>query len=680
MFLEQADVALFCALLLVPLGLFEASKAVGSWKPVAIAKQSWGAALAAVLIAGGTALSVLGSGVTNVPGGDSEANRWSYITQWSQPPGESLDFIAPGWTGWRSGEQSGPYWGKSGRSEGWESTRHGFMNFRLDNVYVGAIPLLFAVIGLIEAFRRRHEDKHAKTIFLWGGLCLLALLLSFGKFFPLYWLLSLLPGYGNIRCPNKFIHFFQIAWGVLAAFGLDAALRMDSAVLRRWQRNACIAAGGLLVLGALRWTNLGHDGLSRTADWWADQLGVPAVARTVPAQWSLIVTAAQAIEWNKAFSITYAGFAFLFGAGILWMFSAGDSQNVNEKIPRRGRKGSTASGTPVLPLVVFGVWLPAVVVVFDAAVILAPKYIQTMPAGYVTENELVRYLKHELGYNRTAMATQDGFYNQWLTYLFPYYGIPSVNVTQLPRPPADYMAFWGAVKDPVRTWRMAAVSHVLAHSQVAAQILANPAWAKHLEIDFSYDPMDDGYGGVATRRSPAGRHASEVVLKMKDLPPRVAAVHSWREVSDDEALRILADPVFDPDTFVLLAAGSGVPLSSAGPKAPASVEITTLVPGRYEFTVETTDPVVIRVSEKYDPDWKATVNGKRAQVLRSDYMFQGVALMDAGRHAIVLCYEPTLLPVLMQAVGLVAGVGAALWLAAKGLIQRLTNRAVTLSE
>ena len=249
MFLEQADVALFCALLLVPLGVFEAVRAAGGWSAAGLFRKSWPAALVAGLIAGGASLTVVGAGVTEVPNEESPAAKWAYVTQWSQPPGESLDFIAPGWTGWRSGEESGPYWGKMGRSEGWEQTRQGFPNFKLENVYVGAIPLLFALIGLAEAGRRRREGQSAAVLF-WGVLCLLALLLSFGKFFPLYRVVAALPGFGTIRNPNKFIHFFQMAWGVLAAFGLEAALRLEGRTARKWMWGAGIAAG-LCLLPAL---------------------------------------------------------------------------------------------------------------------------------------------------------------------------------------------------------------------------------------------------------------------------------------------------------------------------------------------------------------------------------------------------------------------------------------------
>ena len=526
MFLEQADVALFCALLLAPLGLFEASRAAGGWKMAALAKKSWGAALAAALLAGGASLAAKGSGVEDVPGGEDAAAKWSYLTQWSQPPGESLDFIAPGWTGWRTGDEQGPYWGRMGRSDGYEQTRQGFMNFKLENVYVGAIPLLFAVLGLATAFgRRREEESPSAAIFVWSGLCLVALLLAFGKFFPLYKPLSLLPGFGSIRNPNKFIHFFQMAWGVVAAFGLDAALKLDARALRKWAWGAGIAALVFLLPGLALWADLGTGAERLAAAGWG-QLG-------------------RAIQWNKAFAVTYAGVALAVGAGILWLLARGTSGGI---FPPRGKNFSTAWKTSA------GAWLPALAAVFDATVILAPHYVQTMPEGYVAENDLVRYLKREVGHNRTAMATKDGFYNFWLTYLFPYHGIPTIEVTQLPRPPADYVAFWNAVQDPVRMWKLAAVSHVLAHGPVAAQLLANPAWAAQLERAWAYQPMDDGRGGVAVRSAPVNANAPEVVLKMKQIPPRVAAVAAWRTVDDAEALRTLADPAFEPYSAVLLMA------------------------------------------------------------------------------------------------------------------------------
>ena len=648
MFLEQGDVALFCALLLAPLGLREAARVAGGWNVATLLKKSGAALGVAALLAGGASLALRGAGVEEVTAAQTPQEHWTYITQWSQPPAESLDFIAPGWTGWRSGDEAGPYWGQMGRSEGWEQTRQGFMNFKLETVYVGVLPLLFALIALAEAGRRRRESTQAATIFLWGGLGLVALLLAFGKYFPLYRLFSLLPGVSSIRNPNKFIHFFQMAWGVLAAFGLDATRTMPPRHLRRWAWGAG-AAGALFLLAALAlWTDLSSG-----------------AARLAAAGWG---AAGRAIQWNKAFSVTYAGAMCGLGAGLLALLARGVFHSVEKMFPQRGKNTANfpRHGKNVSTPWKRGwlLWVPALVALFDAAVILAPHYIQAMPPGLVADNELVRYLKREVGFGRTAMAGRSEFYHQWLTYLFPYQGVPTTEVTQLPRPPADYAALWQAVRDPVRLWRLSAVSHVLAPGSVARQLLENPAWASQLEVAWAYQPYSDGRGGMGARAVAPTAEAPDVVLKLKPAPQRVAAVPSWRVVADAEALQLLGSPRFEPYAAVLLAPGSPVgapPADAPGP--PPQVEVIQAIPGRIEFTVKNHGPVVMRVAEKFDAGWQATVDGRPWPVLRADYMFQAIALEEARTHRVVLRYAPTSWPLAMQVVGLLAGLGAAVWLA-----------------
>ena len=100
------------------------------------------------------------------------------------------------------------------------------------------------------------------------------------------------------------------------------------------------------------------------------------------------------------------------------------------------------------------------------------------------------------------------------------------------------------------------------------------------------------------------------------------------------------------------------------------MEIRRLEPGRYEFKVESHGPTVVRVAEKYDPNWKAWVNGKRRPILRADYMFQGIALEEARIHEVEMRYAPPATPVALQAAGMAAGLAAGLWLAATSLRRR----------
>lgn len=175
--------------------------------------------------------------------------RWLFATQWSVPPNETIDLIAPNYFGIRSGEPGGPYWGATGQSAGWTQTHKGFMNFKLESIYIGAIPVVLALFAVVAALwgrkdggwevehgRGNHEpltinhapsafwsDRRAEILF-WGAAALITLLLAYGKYFPLYVLLYQLPVVNNIRNPNKFLQVFQLCLGILAAYGLDTAL------------------------------------------------------------------------------------------------------------------------------------------------------------------------------------------------------------------------------------------------------------------------------------------------------------------------------------------------------------------------------------------------------------------------------------------------------------------------
>lgn len=243
MLIEQQDVGLFCSMFVGLYALF-----------VQIHRHTWRRGLQGLpplLLSGGVALvtatPVLFASyqlniqqAASVQAEDSQA-KWDFVVQWSQPPDEWIDFLAPGYMGWRSGEPQGPYWGRTGRSAGWEQTRDGFMNFRLETVYLGAIPLALAcsavggAVSRLRAVRRRTSRTRVSDdlnvvweILFWTGAALLALLLAFGKYTPVYTLFYQLPLVNSIRCPNKFLQPFQVMVAILAAYGFDHAVRIPS--------------------------------------------------------------------------------------------------------------------------------------------------------------------------------------------------------------------------------------------------------------------------------------------------------------------------------------------------------------------------------------------------------------------------------------------------------------------
>jgi len=57
--------------------------------------------------------------------------------------------------------------------------------------------------------------------------------------------------------------------------------------------------------------------------------------------------------------------------------------------------------------------------------------------------------------------------------------------------------------------------------------------------------------------------------------------------------------------------------------------------------VTATQPGIVVLAESSYPGWRVTVNGKTANIVRLNYLFQGVEV-DSGRQQIVFRYQPPL--------------------------------------
>ena len=91
--------------------------------------------------------------------------RWIFATNWSLPPEDMAEFVAPNVRGYDTGFASAPYWGRIGQTEDWEKTGQGYPNFRQHSIYLGALGVaiaLFAVVGAFCDLRRRPADGAAE--------------------------------------------------------------------------------------------------------------------------------------------------------------------------------------------------------------------------------------------------------------------------------------------------------------------------------------------------------------------------------------------------------------------------------------------------------------------------------------------------------------------------------------
>ncbi len=116
----------------------------------------------------------------------------------------------------------------------------GIKNYVEGALYVGILPLLLALYGLI-----RRRSIHQIIMALLG---LAALSFMFGL--PTYHLLYLLPGINQLHSPFRWIFALTLVIALLAGFGMDALERSAD----KWARRigiGLIALGGLVLIGLI---------------------------------------------------------------------------------------------------------------------------------------------------------------------------------------------------------------------------------------------------------------------------------------------------------------------------------------------------------------------------------------------------------------------------------------------
>ena len=616
MFLEQADVGLFFAMALGAYALF------ACWRDHGFAIRTWMPVIVPLVLTAGLiafrptfeAYNTFGHDARTGSGEQqSRQELWEYCTQWSWPPGETIEWLAPGYTGWRSGEPSGPYWGRMGRSAGWEQNRQGFMNFKLETLYMGAVPLaLFAALVYLLATGRIVETARRRDAWFWLAVTLVTFLLGLGKFFPLYKLFFALPGMSSIRNPVKFIQVTQVAMAVPIALGLDSWLKHQGENARRvagpFVKGVAAAAGALLL--------------------WALALGVsqaPAVEAAAAQGWG---NAAQIIVQNKIWALAHA--AVLLGVAAALLALAGRE--------RRGLAGARAA------------WALVAIAAMDILVV-ARHYVKTVEArGLIDRNPVVQFLQEQLGHQRVYLLAQDSFYNQWLSILFPYHGISSFNVTQT-RFTEDYKKFLGAVgSQPPLLWQAFAVGQLVGPAPYWPSMQRDPVLKERSELAFAFNVVPRG-AGVEVVPASQTRPGQHVIIRHKARAPRYELVAAWRGLGDDEMLarwgrgegRFLEEAWLAPEV------ASRLPESGA-PGPVGSVNVREYRPGRVKLQAAVERPAVLRLADKYSGHWRASVNGERVDVFRCDYLFQGVFLQP-GLQEVVVEYAPPLGSLWIQLAG-----------------------------
>ena len=120
--------------------------------------------------------------------------------------------------------------------------------------------------------------------------------------------------------------------------------------------------------------------------------------------------------------------------------------------------------------------------------------------------------------------------------------------------------------------------------------------------------------------------------------PRAKLYSQWQtSANDQQALQQLASPEFNPEQTVLISGEAPAP----GKGQPGTVEFANYAPKHIKLRAITDSAAMLLLNDRYDPDWKVTVDGKAAPLLRANFIMRGVHV-PAGEHTIDFHFAPKL--------------------------------------
>jgi hypothetical protein len=117
------------------------------------------------------------------------------------------------------------------------------------------------------------------------------------------------------------------------------------------------------------------------------------------------------------------------------------------------------------------------------------------------------------------------------------------------------------------------------------------------------------------------------------VPRSYVAGRSQFSTNSADTLNQLASPDFDALNTVILASAPGSSPEVTGDTTAGQVEIVNRDPNSVTLRAQLRRPGYVVLLDRYDPNWRATLDGHPTPVVRANQIFRAV-YADAGRHEI----------------------------------------------
>ncbi len=650
-------------------------------------------AVFAAFIAAQTISALVGTYISgssgSADGGMSPEEHWDWATEWSLPKRETLGIFVPGVFGYRMDTPNnmagflqksygnGEYWGGVGRtpaidryfdSGGTNWTQGGMMRFGYAGFYGGILVALVALFAILQSFRGENSlfpklERH--FIWFWTVALVISLLLAWGRFAIFYVVIYHLPYFSSIRNPTKFLAIFYLAMIIIFAYGIDA-------LGRRYMQPATEKTSGKPLPFPERFMN-----------WWADFRGFNLYWTFFCAGLFFLSAIGYAIYASKA--VPMSDYLQKVGYGddvapLIFKFSVGQVAWFLLYL-------AVAIGLLILVIAGFfsgkramlgGLLLGAFVVAdlgrADLPWIIHWDYIQKYSSNPIIDILRDKPYEHRVADIPSGMPFEELYRIEWMQHHFPYYNIQCTDIIQSSRTGTDLVAYDMALAATgpdttylaARRWALTNTRYFLAPSSMNGYSTLDALNGQfdpvqrpfHVVQEFNvvpkpgYDnPTDPQLWTVVSTNN--GDYA---LIDYTAALPRAKLYSNWLvSTNDTEILKALASPNFNPQNILLVSTPQpGLPDSSKGDNS-GTVDFKSYAPKKIVLSAQATAPSILLLNDHFDPNWRVSVDGKSAELLRCNYIMRGVYLTP-GSHTVEFQYSQPNPPLYVTLTTMVLGV------------------------
>ena len=517
----------------------------------------------------------------------SEGVTYQVMTFLSYPPDYLIKFFIPN------------FWGSF-------KNYVGRGNYPEMHAYVGILPLLLLPFAWFKAKDWR--------VWFFGSLAFISLLLSFGKYTPLYNPLPYVPLFNYFRVPARWLLLLAFSLAILAAYGLQSLGETRGAwplLKRRWAMGAVVVVALLVIGGALALWNA--DSLFSQPDVYAKYNSL-AAQQPEARDYEIVVSAAgdeaEEAAFQQRVKRAYADMRQSTGLFLLMLLL----------------------GVSLVLLKQNG-WLSGSLFYLAAALIILGDLLTyggltlnpyTDASYFLKTPDTVRFLK------QTETAEAYRIFPTIRRVPYPHnlhtvldtlhfnipslYGIESIEgEATLPlKRHTDYMMRAVGQQGGLQMLSVANVKYVITEWDLSD--------TPDLQLVF------------------VGKN--QKIYQNTQVLPRAFALYQVEALNDRTAiLDRLADSSFNPETTVILEKPPAQPLPPLEPAAPSTVTFIRRKHNKALIEVDMADTGFLFLSDVFYPGWKAYIDGQPAEIYRANYLFRAVQV-EAGRHLVEFSYEP----------------------------------------